>query len=112
VGKKNSDAADRRLTQAVVEKTATLLRTLGDAKRISLIEALAAGDASVQELADRIGVPHQNASHHLSLLRRAGIVDRRADGPTAVYAIEDWSAWWVIGQLAATMGEEAERVPG
>jgi DNA-binding transcriptional ArsR family regulator len=94
----------------MVDKTATLLRTLGDAKRISLIEALAAeGDASVQELAERIGVPHQNASHHLSLLRRAGIVDRRTDGPTAVYAIADWSAWWVIGQLAGTVGEDADR---
>ncbi|HEY5332314.1 MAG TPA: metalloregulator ArsR/SmtB family transcription factor [Solirubrobacterales bacterium] len=112
MGTEISKREARPLGQAVVEATAARLRILGEAKRVALLEALAEGEASVQELADRIGVPHQNASHHLSLLRRAGVVGRRADGPTAVYAIEDWSAWWVIGQLAGTVGEEAERDPG
>lgn len=94
------------MTAQVREATAERLRILGKDKAIALLEALAAGEASVQELADRIGVSHQNASHHLSLLRRAGIVTRRVDGPTSIYAIEDWGAWWVIGQIAGTVVEE------
>jgi DNA-binding transcriptional ArsR family regulator len=90
----------------VVEEIASRLRILGDAKRIALLEALAVGgEASVQELADRICVSHQNASHHLSLLRRAGVVTRRADGPTGIHAIEDWTAWWVVSQLAGVVAE-------
>lgn len=87
--------------------TAERLRVLGKEKAIALVEALAGGEASVQELADRIGVSHQNASHHLALLRQAGIVGRRVDGPTSIYAIEDWGAWWVIRQIAGLVGDEA-----
>src|SRR5689334_3169836 len=88
------------MSQEVRAATAERLRVLGKEKSIALMEALSEGEASVQELADRIGVAHQNASHHLTALRRAGIIDRRVDGPTSIYAIEDWAAWWVIQQLA------------
>jgi len=103
---RTSETGDPPLDQVVVEEIASRLRILGDAKRIALLEALAVtGEASVQELADRICVSHQNASHHLSLLRRGSVVSRRADGPTSIYAIEDWTAWWVISQLAGVVEE-------
>lgn len=95
-----------RMSEEVRSAVAERLRVLGKEKSVALMEALAEGEASVQELADRIGVAHQNASHHLAALRRAGIVGRRADGPTGIYAIEDWSAWWVIEQLAGLVGDE------
>jgi DNA-binding transcriptional ArsR family regulator len=95
------------MSEQVRWATAERLRILGKEKAVGLVEALATGgDASVQELADRIGVSHQNASHHLSLLRQAGVVGRRIDGPTSIYALEDWGAWWVIQQLAGLVGEE------
>ncbi len=101
------------MAEEVRAAVAERLRILGKEKSIALIEALATeGEAGVQELAERIAISHQNASHHLSLLRRAGIVSRRVDGPTALHAIEDWSAWWVIGQLAGTVGEQGGRDPG
>jgi ArsR family transcriptional regulator len=107
VGPRTSRRGGRQLDHGVIEETASRLRILGDAKRIALLEALAAeGEASVQELADRICVSHQNASHHLSLLRRAGVVGRRVDGPTSIYAIEDWTAWWVVSQLTGLLSEE------
>jgi DNA-binding transcriptional ArsR family regulator len=96
------------MSEEVRRETAERLRILGKEKAIALVEALATeGEASVQELADRIGVSHQNASHHLSLLRQAGVVGRRIDGPTSIYALEDWAAWWVIQQLAGLMDEAA-----
>lgn len=92
----------------VRQATAERLRILGKEKAIALVEALATeGESSVQDLADRLGVSHQNASHHLSLLRQARVVGRRVDGPTSIYALEDWSAWWVIQQLAGLVGEAA-----
>jgi DNA-binding transcriptional ArsR family regulator len=94
------------MSEEVKVATAERLRLLGKPKAISLIEALAQGEANVQELADRIGVAHQNASHNLQPLRWAGIVTRRVDGPTSIYAIEDWSAWWVIRQLADIQGDD------
>lgn len=83
----------------LLELAAEMLQLVAKAKRIALLEALSEGEAGVQELADRIGLTHQNASHHLALLRRAGVLSRRSEGTTTFYAIEDWSAWWVVDQI-------------
>ena len=73
---------------------------MAKAKRIALLEALNEGEAGVQELADRVGLPHQNASHHLTLLWQAGILSRRREGCMTLYTVTDWSAWWVVEQIA------------
>lgn len=73
---------------------------MAKAKRIALLEALNDGEAGVQELADRVGLPHQNASHHLTLLWQAGILSRRREGSMTIYTVADWSAWWVVEQIA------------
>ncbi len=88
------------LPEGVVELTAQRLRVMAEAKRIALLQALNEGEAGVQELADRVGLAHQNASHHLTLLWKAGILSRRCEGTMTLYAIEDWSAWWVVEQIA------------
>lgn len=97
-----------QLSDEVIEATAERLRVLGKAKSIALLQELAGGEeSSVQELADRIGVAHQNASHHLANLCRAGVLARRRDGSTSIYRIEDWSSWWVIQQVSGLVGSPA-----
>lgn len=88
------------LPEQVVELTAQRLAVMAKAKRIVLLEALGDGEAGVQELADRVGLAHQNASHHLALLWQVGILSRRSEGTMTLYAIDDWSAWWVVEQIA------------
>lgn len=95
-----SQAGRQPLGTEVVELTAQRLRVIAEPTRISLLEALNVGEAGVQELADQIGLPHQTASHHLNLLWRAGLLGRRRVGVANLYAISDWSAWWVIEQIA------------
>jgi DNA-binding transcriptional ArsR family regulator len=87
-----------------MELAAERLQLVARAKRIALLEALSEGEAGVQELADRIGLAHQNASHHLALLWQAGILSRRSEGTMTLYAIEDWSAWWVVEQIVGWVG--------
>jgi DNA-binding transcriptional ArsR family regulator len=105
-GKTDNDSSARRppgrepLSEEVVELTAQRLRVMAKAKRIELLEALNDGEAGVQELADRVGLPHQNASHHLTLLWQAGILSRRREGSMTLYTVSDWSAWWVVEQIA------------
>jgi DNA-binding transcriptional ArsR family regulator len=76
------------LPEEVVEQTAERLRVVAKAQRIALLEALHDGEAAVQELSDRVGLAHQNASHHLALLWQAGILSRRREGVMTLYAIE------------------------
>lgn len=88
------------LSEQVIELTAQRLRVTAEPNRIALLEALNEGEAGVQELADRVGLPHQNVSHHLVVLWQAGILTRRSEGTASLYSVEDWSAWWVVEQIA------------
>lgn len=101
---KNSSAGPTRkrepLPRDVVDLTAQRLRVLAEPSRIALLDALNAGEAGVQELADVVGLPHQDASHHLAVLHRAGVLVRRRRGRMTLYAVTDWSAWWLIEQIA------------
>lgn len=99
------------LTDEAMEVTASLLRVIADPVRIALLEALSGGEAAVCDLGDRVGLPHKNASRHLLVLHQAGILSRRREGKLALYAVADWSAWWVIEQLGRSVesgsGDEA-----
>jgi DNA-binding transcriptional ArsR family regulator len=88
------------LPDQIVELTAQRLRVMAKSKRIALLEALNDGEVGVQELADRVGLSHQNASHHLTLLWQAGILSRRYEGTMTLYTVSDWTAWWVVEQIA------------
>lgn len=101
--------ARESLTPQIIELTAERLRVVAEPNRIALLGALSEGEAGVQELAERVGIPYQNTSHHLILLRQAGILTRRRLGKAYLYAIEDWSAWWVVGQIARWMGSTPEQ---
>jgi DNA-binding transcriptional ArsR family regulator len=56
-----------------------LHRALGDEKRLRMLKALATSSATLQELADRFGLPKSTAHHHLAILRAAGLVRVTSD---------------------------------
>lgn len=98
------------LAPRLIELTAQRLWIVAEPNRIALLDVLRGGEAGVQELADHLNLPRQNVSHHLALLWREKILSRRSEGAMTLYAIEDWSAWWVIEQIArmvqSDLGEE------
>src|ERR1700750_928425 len=95
------------LSPEATESTAQRLRVIADPVRISLLEALSGGEEAVCELAERVDLPHKSASHHLLILHHAGILTRRREGRRALYAVADWSAWWVIEQLLRSAAPDA-----
>ncbi|MGN6664655.1 MAG: ArsR/SmtB family transcription factor [Solirubrobacterales bacterium] len=101
---KHSSAGPNRkrepLPRDVVELTAQRLCVMAHPSRIALLEFLNDGEAGVQELADAVGLTHQIASRHLAILHQAGMLSRRRLGAMTLYAVTDWSAWWVIEQIA------------
>jgi DNA-binding transcriptional ArsR family regulator len=88
------------LPPEIVELTARRLCVMAHPSRIALLELLNDGEAGVQELADAVGLPHQIASRHLAILHQAGMLSRRRLGAKTLYTVTDWSAWWVIEQIA------------
>ena len=53
------------------------LRILADPQRMRIIELLAHGEHCVCELTTALGLPQNTVSHHLSVLRSAGVIISR-----------------------------------
>lgn len=73
----------------LAELIAQRFRVIGDPTRIRLLDQLRSGEMSVGQLTEALGTSQQNASKHLGVLHQAGIVARRKDGTSVLYAIAD-----------------------
>jgi DNA-binding transcriptional ArsR family regulator len=69
------------------EGVAALARVLAHETCVRLIDALGAGEATVSDLACRLGLDQPRISTHLGLMREVGLVDCQASGRYRVYAL-------------------------
>lgn len=81
-------------------RAATLLRLLGNEKRLMLLCQLADGELSVRDIQSRVGLSQSALSQHLALLRAEGIVGTRRESQTIYYRIVDHAAMRIIETLA------------
>jgi rhodanese-related sulfurtransferase/DNA-binding HxlR family transcriptional regulator len=79
--------ADRAAKNALFEALASVAKALGNGHRAELIDVLAQGERSVEDLAAEIGQSVANTSHHLRSLARAGILTTRRDGTRVYYRL-------------------------
>ena len=70
-----------------IDALATLLRLLGDPRRLILVHLLASSERCVCEFEDLLGWPQNLISHHLGVLRRAGLVTARRDAQWVYYSL-------------------------
>ena len=68
---------------------ALLLKALGDRDRLRLVQALRAGPCCVSDLAERLDLELANVSHHLGVLRRAGLVVSQRSGKQIIYELPE-----------------------
>jgi ArsR family transcriptional regulator len=61
-------------------------RALGDETRLRILEQLVAGERSVTDLTERVDIGQSLMSHHLRILREAGLVVVRREGRWIHYA--------------------------
>ena len=86
--------------RAEAERMATVAKALGDPIRLQLVDVLRkhAGKVCVCELTPLFDVGQPTVSHHLKVLRDAGVVDSERRGLWAYYyvvpdALEGLTAW-------------------
>lgn len=109
--------SDRALiAEGLMTKVAERLSVLGQVVRLRLVEQLAAGSATPQELADALGLSQQNVSKHLQILHGSGLVTRRPDGANVFYALKDGSTVKlledVVSSVALHLHEMSELASG
>jgi len=63
------------------------MKVLSDATRLSVLEELLAGPKNVGQLNARVAIDQSLLSHHLKVLRDAGLVTAKRDGKTIRYEI-------------------------
>lgn len=73
--------------QAIYAKLAEVAQALGHAHRLELLEHLAQGARSVEELSTRAHLTFANTSRHLQILRRARLVDTERRGKHVLYRL-------------------------
>jgi ArsR family transcriptional regulator, arsenate/arsenite/antimonite-responsive transcriptional repressor len=86
--------------RAQAERMARIAKALGDPIRLQLVDVLRkhAGKVCVCELVPLFDLSQPTVSHHLKVLRDAGLVDSERRGLWAYYyvipdALEELSAW-------------------
>lgn len=92
-----------RAKDAVFEAIAVMGKAFASPRRLELIDLLAQGSRSVDELAAASGQSNANASQHLQALHGAGLVTRERDGLRVRYALagDDVLTLWLSLRAAS-----------
>lgn len=99
--------AKRELFDAFSE----VANALASGRRLEIVDILAQGERSVDELAKEIDQSLPNTSHHLQVLLRAGLVRSRREGTFIYYRLGDISVevlWSSLRKVAETLKPEVD----
>jgi rhodanese-related sulfurtransferase/DNA-binding transcriptional ArsR family regulator len=95
---------DRVAKDALFDGFAEVARALSSGRRAEIVDVLAQGERSVEEIAGEIDQSVANTSHHLRALARAGLLVTRRDGTRIYYALASDR----VGELWAAVRDVAE----
>jgi ArsR family transcriptional regulator len=66
---------------------AKYIKALAEPERLRILQCLREGRLAVGEIGRKLGTPLQNVSHHLKMLRTAGLVRARREGRRIFYEL-------------------------
>jgi rhodanese-related sulfurtransferase/DNA-binding HxlR family transcriptional regulator len=94
---------DRAAKDALFEGFAEVAKALASGRRVEIVDVLAQGERSVEEVAAELGQTVANTSHHLRTMARAGLVTTRRDGTRIYYSLasERVAELWAVLRDAA-----------
>jgi DNA-binding transcriptional ArsR family regulator len=82
---------------------------LGNPQRRAIVQLLARGECSVQQIANQLPISRPAVSRHLKLLTRAGLVSDQPRGARHLYRLEGDGIELVRAYLEDVWGEVAVR---
>ena len=98
---------------ALFDALAEVAGALSAGRRVEIVDLLAQGERSVDEVAGDIGQSMANASHHLRALARAGLVRSRREGTRIYYRLageEVEEIWSALRKVAAVDRDDLGRL--
>ncbi len=95
----------REAKDALFDAFASVAKALGSGRRAEIVDVLAQGERSVEEVATEIDQSVANTSHHLRSLAAAGLLQSRRDGQRIIYRLTSdrvADLWAALRDVAAT----------
>ena len=95
--------ADRAAKDALFDAFSEVAKALASGRRAEIVDVLAQGERSVEQLAEEIGQSVANTSHHLRAMARAGVLRTRREGTRIVYMLAServGEAWAALRDIA------------
>jgi rhodanese-related sulfurtransferase/predicted transcriptional regulator len=89
---------------ALFDALASVAQALGSGRRAQIVDVLAQGERSVEEIATEISQSVANTSQHLRLLARSGLVRSRREGTHVFYRLASdrvGELWTAVRDVAA-----------
>ena len=104
------DAASRQslpeLSDRLEKDLVQVFKLLSDETRLRILSYLGReGELHVTALCDRLGQSQPAVSHHLALLRVAGLIEARRDGKHNFYSIREQHFNTLLGELMSGQPE-------
>ena len=104
---------NRVAKQALFDEFARVAKALASGRRAEIVDVLANGERSVEALAEELEMSIANASQHLQILRRAGLVSSRRKGTFIYYRLaapEVGRFWHSLQEMASKRVAEVHRL--
>ena len=92
-------------SEQLLERIADRLKAMADPTRLRILHVLQGGERCVNDILAEVGGSQANVSKHLSVLRRAGLVDCRREGVNVYYQIDDPTVF----SICSTVCDSLER---
>ncbi len=89
----------REFKDRLYDQIGRIAKGLGSPRRLELLEVLAQGERSVEELAKQAGLSLANTSRHLQVLREARLLEARKDGLRVYYRLAEPEVYHAVRSL-------------
>ena len=104
---------EKDVEMEVLSLQAELCKSLSDPKRLYIIKQLRGGEKTVGELTVLLGIKQSNASQHLAVLRRIGVITPRKKGNAVYYRLANpriAEACDLVHEVIATQLKNGQRI--
>ncbi|MFU8862143.1 MAG: metalloregulator ArsR/SmtB family transcription factor [Cyclonatronaceae bacterium] len=99
----------REFKSSLYKQLATVTKALSNPQRLEILDLLAQGSFSVEYIAEHANMPVANASQHLQVLKKSGLVDTARDGKYIYYQLYDGQVldtWRSLRQLGFSRNDK------
>jgi DNA-binding transcriptional ArsR family regulator len=93
----------------LLARIAEVLKAMADPTRLKVLHSLQSGERCVSDILSVVGGSQANISKHLSVLKRAGLVDCRRDGLNVFYRIADEGVFTICRNVCDSLEMRVDR---